>query len=1149
MTAKAFQLRTRARRPLTDSTARAQPIIQETSTNIVVRRVLQFKGFEERGIPVQACHELPAPTASSPVADGIDVSRNGYLKTSSPEPAADIKEETLENIRRSTVRHMRFVSHPVAIVTSTNTDGSKRGATISSFNTVTVAPEPVVSLNLQRPSLTLDAIESSGHFLIHILQANAEAAALSQKFTHGNSKSPFMDLGDAFRVVQCPSSVDVGKALPPLIEDADREKHSSILFALRCEYLRAKSVEIGDHSVLFGCVREVHEMWSTLTAYTLEMQSPCLVYAKRQYGRVHSLVLPPQEGASQQSFPQSVAKRIAHSSENISPTLPDTRNAVNDARLPQAQLLSQSSDQGIAGTEIHSPQTNASDPLNGAENRNTSGARAFALLSGVSGSANPVDQSEAQVRTIASSQSFTEAQSPGDKQRPSHDHTLPVASISMTSSREGTLISRSTTKTHYTRRVQDPTSISNVDGFTTDQSLSDSILGPELNLRRIQTTSPPPKRPEYDPRFSWKDSNAFDAKHYFEAPSWSTGVLLAAECCKIFSSRFLALVGVATHKMFHLMKTLVILTGLHGNKGAGMIFATTPSLVDIGLREAGDLNRISMHKYHTHPIPFPLLSENTLLLHENTHNFISDLIGKILGHAAFLERSVVRSEIQGTTHQPLRSPLYSPEKASIGSIYVFLHYLVGYWLICVSGRLIDREPDYRDLDLLRDGELSSKLRRYICFIGEFRSELVHDPLSFRHKLAPEPSKELLQLGRVSWKVLRPDIIPSISENMHGDGYSDRVCRNLPRTLLPGLRKESSSLLQKYCSQRAMTWAQLGHHHVTTAAIERDGHLKTPSSTCKLSSISEIGREARQAKEGVVAKKSTSKSKRPLFVKHFLKKGFRKIETIHLCRPLSQLSIKKYVPHVIPRVVPPRNPLRAPKVRFVTESLAPVNLAEKKQMGIERKIQKTLGDIEVMMRGEGVKKLSQKEKPNKSKDSTMLAKILMAETLGNQDGSEDLESIRGFMREEEEMVAIQKAPIDTLALPDLSTREQSGAKRPEQHGEIETIESISAFMREEHEKAVAQQTPIDTLVVPDLSERKRSKVGRPGQHDEIEALESIRELMRNEQGMAAVQKTPIDRLMVPDLSPKKRPKAGRLGEHSEIEALESIRELMRKEQGI
>ncbi|RAH87017.1 hypothetical protein BO86DRAFT_374960 [Aspergillus japonicus CBS 114.51] len=99
---------------------------------------------------------------------------------------------------------MRQVPYPVAIITSTDphahahahTSASAshpspspfRGMTVSSFNTVTLHPTPIISFNVRRPSETLTALQSSGRFLVHLLAPHARTAALARDFSRGNRR-------------------------------------------------------------------------------------------------------------------------------------------------------------------------------------------------------------------------------------------------------------------------------------------------------------------------------------------------------------------------------------------------------------------------------------------------------------------------------------------------------------------------------------------------------------------------------------------------------------------------------------------------------------------------------------------------------------------------------------------------------------------------------------------------------------------------------------------------------------------------------------------------------------------------------------------------------------------------------------------------
>jgi flavin reductase (DIM6/NTAB) family NADH-FMN oxidoreductase RutF len=172
---------------------------------------------------------------------------------------------------------MRMVPYPVAIVTSTdlsNANASFKGATVSSFNTVTMRPDPIVSLNLKKPSSTFNAIQSSNQFIVHLLMDNVEAGELAQAFTKGDSQSPF---------AQHPPDVQTNRVgMADAKEGADKRppvfsETKAVSFALLCRYLSNKTVEIGDHIVMFGTVLRVLGEPESV---------PCLAYANRWYGHI-----------------------------------------------------------------------------------------------------------------------------------------------------------------------------------------------------------------------------------------------------------------------------------------------------------------------------------------------------------------------------------------------------------------------------------------------------------------------------------------------------------------------------------------------------------------------------------------------------------------------------------------------------------------------------------------------------------------------------------------------------------------------------------------------------------------------------------------------------------------------------------------------
>ena len=185
--------------------------------------------------------------------------------------ASIIRKTKLRQTPRSVeVRDMmRHVPHPVAIITSTDVsispDGASsawKGATVSSFNTVTLHPEPIVSFNIKKLSSTYKAIKNSGLFSVCLLDSTKASASIAQKFSRGNELSPFhREDGSLSRFARRQPSTALGQPQdapqigrePPLIS-----AHPQSQFSVRCEHLSDKDVEIGDHIVVFGQVTERH---------------------------------------------------------------------------------------------------------------------------------------------------------------------------------------------------------------------------------------------------------------------------------------------------------------------------------------------------------------------------------------------------------------------------------------------------------------------------------------------------------------------------------------------------------------------------------------------------------------------------------------------------------------------------------------------------------------------------------------------------------------------------------------------------------------------------------------------------------------------------------------------------------------------------
>ncbi|KAL3451049.1 flavin reductase like domain-containing protein [Aspergillus insuetus] len=236
---------------------------------------------------------------------------------------------------------MRRVPYPVAIITATdptptasytnttrttppvNTHSEAeslstkyRGMTVSSFNTVTLTPQPVISFNVRRPSETLHALLTSGRFLVHLLSPTQETAALARDFARGNHNLALGKSG--FEFVGCSPSpslsssmseaaarsegnsgadadADAALLLPmlrrkegtPAATDSDAVLDSGaeyFPFILECRLLPDSVVDVYDHTIVVGSVvRAITSSAPVADASAASSKDLCLTYADTRF--------------------------------------------------------------------------------------------------------------------------------------------------------------------------------------------------------------------------------------------------------------------------------------------------------------------------------------------------------------------------------------------------------------------------------------------------------------------------------------------------------------------------------------------------------------------------------------------------------------------------------------------------------------------------------------------------------------------------------------------------------------------------------------------------------------------------------------------------------------------------------------------------
>ncbi|RJE17595.1 oxidoreductase [Aspergillus sclerotialis] len=169
---------------------------------------------------------------------------------------------------------MRRVPYPVSIITATDPTPSHhhhhnsnnppelsyRGMTVSSFNTVTLIPEPVISFNVKRPSETLTALRSSGRFLAHLLAPNKATATLARDFSKGNHNLTILDGKGEFEFVgvdvESSHGGDGRKLKLPILRRRGANPPDGMEdfpFVFECRVMD-KEMEVYDHTIVLATV-------------------------------------------------------------------------------------------------------------------------------------------------------------------------------------------------------------------------------------------------------------------------------------------------------------------------------------------------------------------------------------------------------------------------------------------------------------------------------------------------------------------------------------------------------------------------------------------------------------------------------------------------------------------------------------------------------------------------------------------------------------------------------------------------------------------------------------------------------------------------------------------------------------------------------
>ncbi|KAK4613164.1 hypothetical protein CLAFUR0_13198 [Fulvia fulva] len=176
-----------------------------------------------------------------------------------PKPADQDNDERLVEGTRTA---LRALTHPVVVVTSRMPGrGDKfermrtaRAVTVSSFNTVTLHPRPIISFNLKKPSSTWDAICESKWLRVHLIAGTPRGAAIASVFTQ-----PYKQAHDGTRRLfhmKVLTKVREGASPPNMYSP-----YGDVLATLNANLREHHCVDVGDHVIV---VAEVEHLETVL---------------------------------------------------------------------------------------------------------------------------------------------------------------------------------------------------------------------------------------------------------------------------------------------------------------------------------------------------------------------------------------------------------------------------------------------------------------------------------------------------------------------------------------------------------------------------------------------------------------------------------------------------------------------------------------------------------------------------------------------------------------------------------------------------------------------------------------------------------------------------------------------------------------------
>ena len=158
---------------------------------------------------------------------------------------------------------MRFTPHPLTTIVAFHSGQTLKhkacGLLVSSFNTVTLYPRPIVSFNIKLPSSTYDAITQSGSFTA----SGIRSAVVASEFVKSRDESRTLD-----KIVDTEGRLRDG---------------NSGTWWMMCRLIKEQCVDIGDHVIVIG------EVFNA-ASYSGEQCNPGIVYVDGHYRRAAEIL-------------------------------------------------------------------------------------------------------------------------------------------------------------------------------------------------------------------------------------------------------------------------------------------------------------------------------------------------------------------------------------------------------------------------------------------------------------------------------------------------------------------------------------------------------------------------------------------------------------------------------------------------------------------------------------------------------------------------------------------------------------------------------------------------------------------------------------------------------------------------------------------